>query len=422
MINTYNIMAETISDSNKFLNLTQLKVYNTKVKSLISTAQNTANNAALTATAANNKANSTSIELANLSDDVDTISNNLDDVSSTVNTQGSTLNTLANTTIPQINQRIAAAKEAASQAQSSANQIMEQVGAPNGIAPLDADGFVDLKYLGNLDITVVEVVSALPTTNIKKHLYMVKSSETTSQNIYKEYIYIGDPSAAYDASKWEQLGEYKANVDLSGYLTKTGASSTYLTKTDASNTYLTKTAAGSYLLKTDANEKYNYNIDSILFEAENSNGDVSITLHDKSAPAGRGYGIHTTVPNATTTQAGFMSKADKAKLDGIASGANKITIDSSLSSSSTNPVQNKVINTALNGKASTDVATTSTNGLMSSTDKTKLDGIAAGANKYVLPMASMSTLGGVKIGSSFYISEDHLELNAITETDINNLF
>jgi len=45
------------------------------------------------------------------------------------------------------------------------------------------------------------------------------------------------------------------------------------------------------------------------------------------------------------------------------------------------------------------VATTSKNGLMSSTDKTKLDGIAAGANNYVLPTAS-STLGGVKTTST----------------------
>ena len=46
------------------------------------------------------------------------------------------------------------------------------------------------------------------------------------------------------------------------------------------------------------------------------------------------------------------------------------------------------------------VATTSTNGLMSSTDKSKLDGIAAGANKYTLPTASSSTLGGVKTTST----------------------
>lgn len=56
---------------------------------------------------------------------------------------------------------------------------------------------------------------------------------------------------------------------------------------------------------------------------------------------------------ASTTANGFMSKEDKTKLNGIATGANKTTVDSALSSTSTNPVQNKVINTALAGKAST---------------------------------------------------------------------
>jgi hypothetical protein len=43
------------------------------------------------------------------------------------------------------------------------------------------------------------------------------------------------------------------------------------------------------------------------------------------------------------------------------------------------------LDTALAGKASTAVATTGANGLMSSTDKTKLDGVAASANNYVHP-------------------------------------
>jgi hypothetical protein len=56
---------------------------------------------------------------------------------------------------------------------------------------------------------------------------------------------------------------------------------------------------------------------------------------------------------ASTTANGFMSKEDKTKLNGIATGANKTSVDTALSASSTNPVQNKVINTALAGKAST---------------------------------------------------------------------
>lgn len=59
----------------------------------------------------------------------------------------------------------------------------------------------------------------------------------------------------------------------------------------------------------------------------------------------------TTYSAATTSAAGLMSAADKTKLDGIAAGATAVTVDSAMSSSSTNPVQNKVINTALGAKA-----------------------------------------------------------------------
>lgn len=54
---------------------------------------------------------------------------------------------------------------------------------------------------------------------------------------------------------------------------------------------------------------------------------------------------------ATDSANGFISAADKEKLDTIQEGANKTVVDSALSSTSTNPVQNKVINSALAGKA-----------------------------------------------------------------------
>ena len=41
-------------------------------------------------------------------------------------------------------------------------------------------------------------------------------------------------------------------------------------------------------------------------------------------------------------------------------------------------------------------ASTSADGLMSKEDKSKLDGVAANANAYVLPAATTSALGGVK--------------------------
>lgn len=90
---------------------------------------------------------------------------------------------------------------------------------------------------------------------------------------------------------------------------------------------------------------------------------------------------------ATTAEPGFMSAEDKAKLDGVDDGANKTIVDAALDAASTNPVQNKAVKTALDGKAGTAVATTSANGLMSAADKTKLDGVEDGANKTTVDAA-----------------------------------
>ena len=65
-----------------------------------------------------------------------------------------------------------------------------------------------------------------------------------------------------------------------------------------------------------------------------------ICLNDKKVDKVSGKGLSTN----------DFTDALKTKLDGIATGANKTTVDSALSSSSTNPVQNKVINTALGNK------------------------------------------------------------------------
>ena len=52
---------------------------------------------------------------------------------------------------------------------------------------------------------------------------------------------------------------------------------------------------------------------------------------------------------ATTSAAGLMSAADKTKLDNLSQTS--ITVDSALSTTSTNPAQNKAITVALNSKA-----------------------------------------------------------------------
>ena len=90
---------------------------------------------------------------------------------------------------------------------------------------------------------------------------------------------------------------------------------------------------------------------------------------------------------ATATAPGFMSAKDKAKLDVVEDGANKTVVDAALDAASTNPVQNKAVKAALDTKAGTAVATASSNGLMSNDDKKKLDGVEDGANKTTVDAA-----------------------------------
>lgn len=75
-----------------------------------------------------------------------------------------------------------------------------------------------------------------------------------------------------------------------------------------------------------------------------------------------------------------------------------------------------LIKSAIAGKADKSTATTSADGLMSASDKSKLDGIATGANAYTLPTATSSVLGGVKTGSNITNSSGTISLTKANVT------
>lgn len=161
---------------------------------------------------------------------------------------------------------------------------MIPIGEANGVAGLDSNGNVPLDQLGNLDTTVAEVVTALPTTNIKKHIYLIKDASGVTQNQYEEYIYTGDTSATYDASKWEKLGDFRATVDLADYAKKDEA-------LHGLNAHYAPT--------------------SVFIEFKNVNGISTDSLE---------------LFSATSERAGLMSGPDKNKLDGIANNANNYSL------------------------------------------------------------------------------------------------
>lgn len=245
---------------------------------------------------------------------------------------------------------------------------MIPIGEANGVAGLDSNGNVPLAQLGNLDTTVAEVVTALPTTNIKKHIYLIKDPKGVAQNLYEEYIYTGDTSATYDASKWEKLGNFRAIVDLADYAKKSEA----------------MYSASVY-----------HNVSDIHLEFDDIN-EVSLATFDLEAVTG--------------STAGVMIPSDKNKLDLFDTSKVKNSIDVGTIITAPNGMIGITYNTdSLEISFGTGTgrpisftlrAASTRAGLMTAANKTKLDGIANNANNYSLPTASSTTKGGITLGYS----------------------
>lgn len=252
-----------------------------------------------------------------------------------------------------------------------ADGSVKGINSANGIAGLDANGYVPLAQLGNLDTTVAEVVTALPTTNIKKHIYLVKDASGVTQNQYEEYIYTGDTSATYDASKWEKLGDFRATVDLADYAKKSEAVNS---------------------------ARYESGDDAGRLHFNNINGErISSCLIDI----------------VSSTKAGLMSPDDKNKINRLdisaIDGTDSINISSLVtadkgvsvdSSDNSISVSLPTLGDLFTVDFSLPAATSEKAGLMSGPDKNKLDGIANNANNYSLPTASSTTKGGITLGYS----------------------
>ena len=104
-------------------------------------------------------------------------------------------------------------------------------GKANGVATLGTDSKLTAAQMpamktingesvvgsGNIkiDLSLYKVVTDFPTSNIDAtKIYLKLASSTAEKNVYAEYIYTGDTTAAYDASKWEKLGEAQTSIIL----------------------------------------------------------------------------------------------------------------------------------------------------------------------------------------------------------------
>lgn len=150
------------------------------------------------------------------------------------------------------------------------------------------------------------IVNSLPSTGEVGVMYLkLNTSASVEGNIYDEYIWVNN--------KFEKIGSTETTVDLSGYVTQTEMNTQLANKAKINHDHLS------------CDIKINPDVEDGMWTVE--------------------YGL-----NRQTYVNCYVYDHEK-KLENIDDGANKTVVDSSLSSSSTNPVQNKVIKSALDGKS-----------------------------------------------------------------------
>lgn len=173
-----------------------------------------------------------------------------------------------------------------------ADGSVRTLNAANGICGLDANGRIPLAQLGNLDTSLFKLVTSLPSSGESNKIYIVKDG-SDANDVYQEYYYTN--------GAWEKIGTHTVKVDLTPYAKKTEA-------------VINMDFRG---VASDGSSTSNTSIRNLVYTLGDGRVKVAdVPLAEPRSTGGRPY----------AGQNGFMRASDKAKLDGIADGANNYTL------------------------------------------------------------------------------------------------
>lgn len=254
---------------------------------------------------------------------------------------------------------------------------LSQKGAINGVATLGADGKVPSSQLPSYVDDVLEYTnkSTFPTTGETGKIYVDTSTNKTYRWSGTTYVEISASLALGETSSTAYAG-------------------------DKGKALATQVSA----LENTVRNVPDITLISVDQMAESAADGTAVTIafkkYDRASSAESS--VSTKIPTATSSSAGVMSKADKTKLDGIVAGAQVNVLESVKVNNKALSVTSKAVNiwlpqsfdsiysansVCLQGvtdnsptagyKMDIVAATQSTAGVMSATDKSKLDGIVA---------------------------------------------
>lgn len=245
----------------------------------------------------------------------------------------------------------------------------------------------------------IEVVSALPTEDISPTtVYLLTSQTQENGNLYTEYLYVGH--------SWELLGSQ--TVDLSGYYTKEQVDSLISGLPVAGHTHDDR-----YYTENEIDEKIQTLNTAIGGKAasDHQHDDRYYTESEVdtllSGKANTGH----THDAATQSAAGFMSAADKMKLDGITAAkmaawnAAEPNVQSNWNQTDTTAddyIKNKPANLVQ------DANYVHTDNNFTAAEKTKLDELCEGVEEIVFTVSENSQTGTNEVTLNIYPEPENL--------------
>ena len=237
---------------------------------------------------------------------------------------------------------------------------LSQKGAASGVATLGTDGKLTAAQLpamktvngvsvvgsGNIsiDLSLYKVVDSLPTTGIDAtKIYIVPAKTTEDKNIKAEYVYTGNPASAYDASKWEKLGEAQTNIVVDAELSETSTNPIQNKAVKGAVDALNTTIAGKL-------DKSAYVVDAELsatstHPVQNKAVKSAVDTLTSSVNSKVATSTYNTKMSALDSSISALQSKNTAQDAAIDKKLNKddYVVDAELDEDSKNPVQNKVI-------------------------------------------------------------------------------
>ena len=239
---------------------------------------------------------------------------------------------------------------------SSSGAYSGEIKAEAGKIYVDLSNNKTYRWSGSTYVVISETI-ALGTT------HATAGYGDESRAAYNHSISTGNPHKTTKADLGLGSVENKSSATIRGELTSANVTTALgytPPKTDTNTHYTTHIVAGAKsgtanAATTNGNTYINVTDDNTFRSGVviKGTGATSVTSDASGNITIHSTDTNTVYGNATTSAAGLMSAADKAKLDGVSTGSNRVAVDAELSTTSTNPVQNKVIKSALDGKSNT---------------------------------------------------------------------